>query len=171
MQEQATRGETMNSKTKKDLVIIAHLRQNAREQLTNISKRTRIPVSTLHDRLRQTQANVITRHTTLLDFSKIGFNTKAGILLRSEKEERKKLREYLIKHPSINTLQKISGGYDFLAEVVFRNIFELEEFVESLDAFKVVDKKVFYVLEDLKKEAFLSEPEMVHAVVNSEQRV
>ncbi len=161
----------MNSKTKKDLVIIAHLRQNAREQLTNISRKTKIPVSTLHDRLRQTQTNVITRHTTLLDFSKIGFNTKAGILIKSEKEWRKNLREYLIKHPNINTLQKISGGYEFLAEVVFRNIFELEEFVESLDAFKVVDKKVFYVLEDLKKESFLSNPEMVHAVANAEHNL
>ncbi|MBU4209210.1 MAG: winged helix-turn-helix transcriptional regulator [Proteobacteria bacterium] len=38
---------------KTDLIIISSLRQNAREKLTEMSRKTRIPVSTIFDRIAE----------------------------------------------------------------------------------------------------------------------
>ncbi len=43
----------------KDLKILAYLRQDARMPLTSMSKKTGIPVSTIFDRLRNNENNVI----------------------------------------------------------------------------------------------------------------
>lgn len=147
---------------KTDLLIISSLRQNAREKLTSMSRKTRIPVSTLFDRLKTHEGNIIKKHTALVDFSKLGYNTKANIILKVKKTDRDPVKIFLMKHSSINSAFKINNGYDFLIEAVFRNIKEVEDFIETLeDKFSVKSKQVFYVIDDLKKEAFLSNPNMV----------
>jgi DNA-binding Lrp family transcriptional regulator len=139
-----------------DLKLIAYLRKNSRQTLTEISKKTRIPISTLYDKLKVHEHSVILKHTTLLDFSRLGFNCKANILLKAGKDERDKLGSYLKAHPSINNLYKINNGYDYLAEGVFIHVKELEEFMEELEkAFALEEKKTHYVIEDLKREEFM----------------
>jgi len=139
-----------------DLKLIAYLRRNARQTLTEISKKTRIPISTLYDKLKLHEHSVILKHTTLLDFAMLGFNCRANILLKSEREERDKLGSYLKVHPAINNLYKINNGFDFLAEGVFSNVKELEDFVDILEkTFPIAEKKMHYVIEDLKREEFM----------------
>jgi DNA-binding Lrp family transcriptional regulator len=143
-----------------DLLFLTFLRQDARQTLTAISKKTRIPISTLYDKLRQQEKSLIMKHTTLIDFSKLGYNCRAKIMLSIDKDGRDRLRSYLKEHPSINSLFKINNGFDFLAEGIFENVKELEDFIESLEAsFKLVEKKVFYVIEDVKRECFMARPE------------
>ena len=91
-------------------------------------------------------------------------------MLSTAKEDRDKLKSYLKEHQSINSLFKINNGYDFLAEGVFENVKELEDFLEMLeDKFKLKDKKVFYVIEDIKRENFLARPEVMPQVVGWEK--
>ncbi|MBR9691938.1 winged helix-turn-helix transcriptional regulator, partial [Candidatus Woesearchaeota archaeon] len=70
---------------KKDLKIIAYLRQNARMPLTKMSRKTQIPVSTIFDRLKMNENSLIVKHTSLLDFSKLGYNTRANITLKVDR--------------------------------------------------------------------------------------
>ena len=141
-----------------DFKLIAQLRKNARETLTNISKNIKIPISTLYDKLKAHEGSVITKHTTLLDFTRLGFMCRANIMLRTNKENRDRLGSYLKAHPVINNLYKINNGYDFLAEGVFTHVKELEDFLEELESnFEIQDKKTHYIIEDLKREEFLSE--------------
>ncbi|MBN1792550.1 Lrp/AsnC family transcriptional regulator [Candidatus Woesearchaeota archaeon] len=139
-----------------DQVFLTHLRQNARATLTSISKKTKIPISTLYDKLRMHEGNLILKHTTLLDFSKLGYNCRANILLRTSRETRDKLCSYLKAHTSINNLFKINNGYDYMAEGIFENVKHMEDFMEELErAFKLEDKKAHYIIDDLKREDFL----------------
>ena len=145
-----------------DIRIIAALRQNARETLTTISKSIKVPISTLYDRLKANEKSVMTKHTTLLDFTKLGFNCRADIMLRTDRENREKLGSYLKAHPVINNLYKINNGYDFLAEGVFTNVKELEDFLDDLEAkFLLEEKKTHYIIEDLKREEFMSESSII----------
>ena len=147
---------------KKDLQIIANLRQNARMPLTKMSRKTNIPVSTIFDRLRLSESRVIIKHTTLLDFSKLGFNTRANITLKVDREDKEKLKEFLIKHHLVNSLYKINNGYDFMIEGVFKQIKDMEDFLEDLEKrFKILEKKAFYIIEDLKRETFMSNPDLL----------
>ena len=141
-----------------DLKLIAYLRKNARQTLTDISKKTRIPISTLYDKLRMHENSVILKHATLIDFSKLGFNCRANLLLRTNKESREKLGSYLKAHPAVNNLYKINNGFDFLVEGVFTHVKELEDFIEELERnFLLEEKKTHYIIEDLKREDFIPE--------------
>ena len=52
-----------------------------------------------------------------------------------------------------------------MVEMVFREIREMEDFLEKIeDRFKIKAKQVFYVIEDLKREEFLAEPELLELV-------
>jgi len=56
----------------KDMMLLSNLRANARETLTNISKRTNIPISTIFDRLKLHEKNLIKKHTAIIDFALLG---------------------------------------------------------------------------------------------------
>lgn len=145
---------------KKDLVLTAHLRQDSRMSLTRISRKTGIPVSTIFDRLKSN--DFVIRNTALLDFGKIGYGARATILLRAKKDEKDKLREFLVKSFNVNSLYKVNNGFHFMVECVFRDVKELEDFVDLLDEkFAIRTKEIHYIIDDIKREAFLSHPELI----------
>jgi len=149
-----------------DWVVTACLRGNGRVTLTKISKITNIPISTLYDKLRTNNGGIIKRHTCLLDYEKLGFNTRAHISLKIGKEDKLAAKDYLAKHQNINSLLKINNGYDFLVDVVFRHMKELEDFLDDLKArFKVDECHVYYIIDEIKQESFLSNPEHVNLVM------
>jgi len=143
--------------SKKDMKIIANLRQNARMSLTKMSRKTAIPVSTIFDRLKLHENDLIQKHTSLLNFSKLGFNTRANICLKVNKEKREELKNFLTKHQHVNSVYKINNGFDFLVEGIFKHIKDLEDFLDLLEQrFDVTEKQVYYIIEDIKREAFMA---------------
>lgn len=151
---------------KKDLILAAYLRQNARESLTRLSRKTGVPVSTIFDRLKAN--DIILRNTALLDFTKLGYSARATILLRAKKDEKETLGSFLIKSLNVNSLYKINNGFHFLAECVFRSVKELEEFVDQLDSrFSIRSKEVHYIIDDVKRESFLSQPDLIDLFIAS----
>ena len=152
----------MQELKEKERLLLSHFRRNARESLTSISRETRMPVSTIFDKLKHYERQFIRKHTTLVDFSKLGYLTRADVLLKVAVEHREPLKAYLLKHESVNSLFKINNGYDFLAEMVFRHLKDLEDFLEQLEQrYKVMEKAVFYVIEEICREEFMAKPDML----------
>lgn len=142
---------------KKDLIILASLRKNARESLTKMSRRTGIPVSTIFDRLKTNLNNLVKRHTALLNFPELGYSTRMTMTVRVSKDQREKAKEFLLGSNFVNSAYKINNGYDFLIEAVFKGMNEAELFIEHMEeAFKVEEMKVFYIIDELKREEFLT---------------
>ncbi|MCX6707563.1 MAG: Lrp/AsnC family transcriptional regulator, partial [Candidatus Woesearchaeota archaeon] len=83
------------------------------------------------------------------------------IALKVPRDCRDSLKSYLLKEPIINSVYRINNGYDFMIEAFFRNVNEVHEFVEGLERFRVKNPEEYYVLEEIKKEAFMSDPEIV----------
>ncbi len=153
--------------SEKDLIILCNLRRNARETLTKISKKTNIPVSTIFEKLKAYRNEGLVRYTTIINFNKLGFDIKANVMIRVPKEKRKETKEYLIKHQNINSVLKINNGFDFLFECIFTSIKELEDFLEMLEErFNIEEKQVYYVVEEIKKEEFMSHPETLGLLKN-----
>ncbi len=146
---------------KKELVLLSHLRKNARMNLTSMSKKTGMPVSTIFDRIKRYEKDLIQKHTALLDFSKLGYDVRVQIALKVPKDQREAFREYLLKEPLVNSVYRINNGYDFMIEALFRNIKEVHEFVEGLDKYKVRSPEQYFVLEEIKKEGFMADPQLV----------
>jgi len=145
-------GDNMDQK---DMLIIAHLRENSRKKLTQISRKTDISISTIFERMRKN--DIIKKYTTILNFNKMGFMARTQIILKVHKNQRIELQKFLLKHESVNSMYKINNGYDFLVDGIFRHLKDAEDFVEILeDNFKIKSVKVFYIIDELKEEEFMS---------------
>ncbi len=140
----------------KELQIMRRLRSNARETLTRMSRKTGIPVSTIYERLKSFEDGVITKHTCLLDFRRLGYDLRVTLLLQVKADARDAVRRFLEGHHQVNTILRINNGYDYLVEVLFRNMSEVQEFMDRLDVLGVKSRKEFYVLEELCREQFLT---------------
>ena len=140
----------------KELLFIPHLRQNSRETLTKLSRKTGVPVSTIFDQLKKT--DIIAKHTCLLNFNNLGFNTRANILLKVNREDRELIKDYLANNNNINTVYKTNNGFDFMIEVIFKHIKDLEDFMEILEEkFFIKSKQVFYIIDEVKREGFMTD--------------
>lgn len=147
---------------KKEMLILANLRKNSRETLTRMSRKTSIPVSTIFEKIRGYEVGLIKKYTSIIDFSKLGYSTRATIFVKTSKNYRDRLREYLLINKNLNSVYRINNGYDFMLDGVFRELKDVEVFLEKLESdFGVTEKYVYYIVDEIKKEDFLSSPEYV----------
>jgi len=94
----------MVSLSKKEQVILSELRKNARTNATKIARMVDIPVTTLYNKLRtQLNKGIIVKHTTIIDFEKIGYPANSLVLFEPTIAMRNDLKNYLTNHPNINT--------------------------------------------------------------------
>jgi len=149
--------------TKKDIKIIAYMRNNSREMLTKISRKTGLPVSTIFDRIKMHTGGFIKKNTSLLDFQALGFNSRAKVILKVEKSDRDEIKSLLTTNHNVNSLYRINNGYDFMFEAIFRNMKDLEDFIGNLEEkFSIIEKHVYYVIDDIKEEEFLAKENAMH---------
>ncbi len=145
-----------------DLLIIAHLRKDARMSLTKLSKKTNIPASTVYDKIKEFKDGHIKKHTAFVDFQKLGYQITAFLMIQTIKDKKHVTKDHLEKHVNVNSLFKINNNYDFFVEAIFRDINELEEFKEELEIkFKTRKIVVYHLIKEIKKESFLSNPEVI----------
>ena len=147
----------MELKTRKDILLMTYFRRNARENLTQISRMTRIPVSTIFDKLREFEKGLIQKHTTLIDFKKLGFDIRIDILFKLSRDNREDFREFLMGNENVNSVYRINNGFDYLVEAIFKDMSDLHRFTELLERFKIEAKQELFILEDLKRESFLTD--------------
>lgn len=141
----------------RDYVTLSYLRNHGRMSLTELGRKTRCPVSTLFDRIKLYNSNnIINKYTILLNYSKLGFHTRATIAIRVKKEEKIHVKSFLEKHSSVNSLYKVNNGFDFLFEVVFKHLKDMEDFIESFESkFNIKQKEVYYIIDEISRESFL----------------
>ena len=155
---------------KDNAVLLAHLRKNARIKLTAISRETDIPVSTIFEKINGPLRGYVQRYTCLLNNNEIGFNSRATIILKVDKEQKTEIGQHLERHQNVNSLYKINNGYDFLLDVIFKQMMDLEEFIEQLERkFRIKHKEVYFIISEVKQESFLSDPEAVKLVLEKQQ--
>ncbi len=153
---------------KQDTLIVSLLRENSRMSLTDMSRITKIPVSTLYDKIKIYNKGLIMKHTTLVDFAQLGFSTRARVLLKVKRAELQVVRDHLLKSSALNELYKVNNGYDFMAEFIFKTMAEMENYLDILsDSFELEKEEVFYIIDELKREQFLSK---AHTLLLEEEK-
>ncbi|MCF7872508.1 Lrp/AsnC family transcriptional regulator [Candidatus Woesearchaeota archaeon] len=146
----------------RDMQMLGFFRNNARMPLTDMSKKTKIPVSTLFDRLKEYEKRkLIMKHTSLLDYKMLGYDIKIQILITANKTQKESLRKFLEKHPQVNTLFRVNNGFDFMIEAIFQDISNFDEFTKQLEQYEIQDKKEFFIMEEMKREEFMTYKENI----------
>lgn len=123
----------------KDFQIISCLRKNSRMHLTDIARKTSLPVSTVADRVKRLNRFVL-KYTSLTDFSLLDHPIRIWFVLSAKPA----------LSSCLNSVYRLRNG--FLVEGVFKNYNEAFDFSEKLGARL---KKQFVVVEDIVREGFL----------------
>ena len=142
---------------RKDVELLAQLRSEGRKKVTEISRELGIPPTTLYDRLSVLESTVGLRHTSLVDFNKLGYMRTVHMGFKVGSDDRDAFGVHIEKHPALNSLYRVNHGFDFLAHLVFRDASEMKEFLESLrQLFDVREVQIFEVIDEVAKERFLT---------------
>ncbi|MEK6916288.1 MAG: Lrp/AsnC family transcriptional regulator, partial [Nanoarchaeota archaeon] len=126
--------------SKKEAEVLIELRQDSRQSLSELSRKTAIHASTLRDILKRLKKRgIIDRHVSLIDFKSLGFNIKTIIFLKSENKYN--LLDFIITSKHTNSIQKITHGYDYVVEGIFENLADYVYFKEALQEFSITKIK------------------------------
>jgi DNA-binding Lrp family transcriptional regulator len=129
----------------KDEQIIDILKENSKLSSQQISKRTSIPITTVHNRIKKLEKEgVIKNYTVVLDNKKIGKLVSAYILITVDykllKDIKKTQHDLIVKlknHPAVEEAATVTGGTDQLIKLRVKDITELNDvitrFVRNLE--------------------------------------
>ena len=144
----------------KDKTILDLLQQDASLSTYKITKKTGIPQTTVLNRMRKLkQENIIRKYTIDIDWKKLGMNNKALIFVKVDKniEQRNskvgEIEEKISKYPLVLNVKRLMGKYDFMIELVCRDIDELNDFlikkIRSLP--QIADTETVMILGEWKR--------------------
>ena len=110
---------------KKDFLILDVLEKNAKLSTQQISRVTRIPITTVHNRIKKMQSEgVIEGYTTIINKKKIGKNVSAYILikvdykeLKSANKTQKELAEKIKRLKDIEDVSITAAGADIIIKI------------------------------------------------------
>ena len=119
----------------KDKQIIELLEQDSSQSTREISKKTRIPITTVHKRIKKLEAEkIIKRYTIELDYEKIGREISAYMLISADLKLLKELdkEQFDVAHeldkiPEVETVDVVVGGADIVLFVRAKNIKHLDK--------------------------------------------
>jgi len=110
----------------KDKKIIRELKEDARQSIRDIAKKTKLRPSTVHERMQKLVRNkVIEKFTLKLDNRQVGENFICFMFVSSEKE----IPAMMFSDPHIREVFGITGEYDLLLKLKFRDVEEFNDFV------------------------------------------
>ena len=120
-----------------DHVILDVLKKDSSLSTHKISKKTQIPQTTVLNRIMKLKASgIIRRYTVELDYKLLGKSVKTLIYVKVNVETEKKSRgkiggieSVLSKHPYVINIKRLMGKWDFVIELVCKDIAELDEFL------------------------------------------
>ncbi|MBU0532440.1 Lrp/AsnC family transcriptional regulator [Candidatus Micrarchaeota archaeon] len=115
----------------KDFAIIDELKKNSRLSEQKLAKKTNIPMTTVHNRIKKLQANgIIKKYTIELDYAKLGKSIVAYVMLKAiASADQKALLEQVAKIPQVREVAMITGEFDLLFKVKVSSMEELNELV------------------------------------------
>jgi DNA-binding Lrp family transcriptional regulator len=110
----------------KDLAIIAELRQDARKSIRDIAKKTKIRPSTVHVRIQNLiKQGIIEKFTLKLNNKAFGENFIVFVLIKTNNE----IKSSVFNDPHVKEVFGITGEYDLMMKLKFKDIEEFNEFL------------------------------------------
>jgi len=148
----------MKSLSKADLLMISCLRKDSRIKLTDLSRKTGMPVSTIYEKLKRFRASGLIRLTAIVDYRRLGFLTRVMIAVKVDRDIRESFSEYLVGSRNVNSILRVNNGFTFMVDGIFKDMNGAEDFIEDMEErFDIKKKMVFYVIDEVERERFFTE--------------
>lgn len=131
MNEKTKKLEEMIKIDEKDYSIIDELKKDSKLSEQKIAKKTGIPMTTVHNRVKKLEKNrIITDYTIRLDHNKLGKSLSAFILVKAvQGADQKELLNHIIKLPQAYEAAMLTGEFDIIFKARLTSMEELNEVV------------------------------------------
>ncbi len=121
-----------------DYEILACLKENSRENATNIGAKIRLSTSAVIERIKKLEnSGFIKQYTTIIDQSILGRDLNAFITVRLEHPKHyEKFVNSVKENASITECYYIAGDFDFILKVVTdqrKGLEEILNYIKSID--------------------------------------
>ncbi len=147
----------------KDKAILKLLNEDCRMSLTQISRKTRIPIDTVKYRIEKMEREGVFEYTIVMDPLKIGYPIFDALyvnLVNFTTDEEDRLMKYTMKNKNIAYSSKTLGKYDFIIGIVAKDIHELQRVIQDfktefqniikeIDALSIIEEYKYDYLIDL----------------------
>ena len=146
----------------KDLAILRELRRDGKAKTGTLAKRTGIPTTTVHNRIkRMEEVGIIDRYVPILHHGALGFDIQACIFVTAEggqAPDQEALAQASLKLPGVERASILTGGYDLMLSVRVRDVAALEHLlIHGLRPLAGIDKtQTMLVLKEFDGEIDLS---------------
>ncbi|WP_460269681.1 Lrp/AsnC family transcriptional regulator [Clostridium sp. CTA-19] len=139
-----------------DFEIINVLKQNSRSTTSEISKRVKLSVPAVSERIRKIEsAGIIEQYTVRINRDKINYKLLAFIFVNIDKTENiEGFRKAIVKYNSVLECHHVVGKYDYLLKILVEDTNVLENFISNkLKKIKgVVQSNTIITLSSLKED-------------------
>ena len=113
--------------------ILAALQRNSRASLSGIGRKIGVTPPAVAERVKRMEdLGIIGGYWTSVVHSKLGYQLKAIITLRAFMGKLKPFLEHVRTLEEVINCYRITGNENIIMEVVFRDQFHLEEFIDQL---------------------------------------
>jgi DNA-binding Lrp family transcriptional regulator len=115
-----------------DLKIVKCLSEDARCTYKHIAEEAGVSEATVKNRIDKLQEEgIIKKFTVIMDYHKLGRAIKAFIGLKVQPAAISEIVKTIEKNPDVHVLYRTSGDVDLLIEVIFEQMEDLNEFLET----------------------------------------
>ena len=141
---------------------IAALRKNARAKLKDLAHTTGEDIDELNKFIRREMSTTITRFTSLVNFSDLGFPIRLMLVLAVSSKQKEAMKRYLKSHQNTNGIFLINNGYDFFLDMLFKDVKEAHTFCEELSSkYLIYEKKEYFILQTVTEQSFMANPHLL----------
>ena len=123
-----------------DYEILACLKENARENATNIGAKINLSTSAVIERIKKFEASgLIKQYTVVLNQQSLGGELMAFISVRLEHPKYyENFVELINSHASIAECYYIAGDFDFIVKIITKNAQSLEDILNYIKSIEGV---------------------------------
>ncbi|MFH1358554.1 MAG: Lrp/AsnC family transcriptional regulator [archaeon] len=120
----------------KDKKILEQLQINAKQSISDLAKKTKLPRDVVKYRIKKLEKNKVIRfYHALLNPSKLGYPLYAYTtfaLLNIKPDDEEKFINFLKRHPKIIYIAKFSGRWDFCIGICAKDYKDLDETIREI---------------------------------------
>ena len=117
----------------KDNKILQILKEHSNWGTNQISKKTRVPITTVHNRIKKLkELGIIKNFTINLDYEKLGKSIKAHILItvnQTKSNQQEDIAKKIKQIEDVNSIDIVTGTTDLIATIKTNSINELNEII------------------------------------------
>jgi len=130
------------------------MRTGKRLNISKIARQLEMPTSTVNDAIKRIEKKYMVKRSSLLDYSKLGYNANALAAVKI-KEGKQDFLDYIKQMKFVNSIYHINSGYDFLIDVVFKDVSKLKFWIEEIKKHFDLKISVFHIFGAEEKERWV----------------